>query len=49
MALGANATPMGFNEVFTGLQQGTIDGQENGAAIAYTSGFNEVQKYFRCN
>ncbi|MBC5723826.1 TRAP transporter substrate-binding protein [Lawsonibacter sp. OA9] len=45
-ALGANATPMGFNEVFTGLQQGTIDGQENGAAIAYTSGFNEVQKYF---
>lgn len=45
-ALGANATPMGFNEVFTGLQQGTIDGQENAAAISYTSAFNEVQKYF---
>ena len=45
-ALGANATPMGFNEVFTSLQQGTIDGQENGAANAYTSGFQEVQKYF---
>lgn len=45
-ALGANATPMGYNEVFTGLQQGTIDGQENAAAISYTSAFNEVQKYF---
>ena len=45
-ALGANATPMGFNEVFTALQQGTVDGQENAAAISYTSGFNEVCKYF---
>lgn len=45
-ALGANATPMGFNEVFTALQQGTVDGQENAAAISYTSAFNEVQKYF---
>lgn len=44
-ALGANATPMGFNEIFTGLQQGTIDGQENAAAISYTSGFPEVIKY----
>ena len=45
-ALGANATPMGFNEVFTALQQGTVDGQENAAGISYTSGFAEVQKFF---
>lgn len=45
-ALGANATPMGFNEVFTALQQGTVDGQENAAGISHTSGFSEVQKYF---
>lgn len=28
-ALGANAVSMEFTEVFMGLQQGTIDGQEN--------------------
>lgn len=28
-ALGINATPMGFSEMFTALQQGTVDGQEN--------------------
>lgn len=45
-ALGANATPMGFNEVFTGLQQGTVEGQENSASLTYESKFNEVQKYY---
>ncbi len=45
-ALGANATPMGFNEVFTGLQQGTVQGQENSASLVYESKFNEVQKYY---
>lgn len=44
-ALGANATPMGFNEVFTGLQQGTVEGQENSASLIFESKFNEVQKY----
>lgn len=44
-ALGANATPMGFNEVFTGLQQGTVEGQENSASLIFESRFNEVQKY----
>ncbi|WP_432407230.1 DctP family TRAP transporter solute-binding subunit [Wukongibacter sp. M2B1] len=44
--LGANATPMGFGEVFTGLQQGTIDGQENGASLVYATKFYEVQKYY---
>lgn len=44
-ALGANPTPMGFNELFTALQQGTVDGQENPTALAYNSKFYEVQKY----
>lgn len=45
-ALGTNPTPMSFNELFTGLQQGTVDGQENPASLIYESKFNEVQKYF---
>lgn len=44
-ALGANPTPMNFGEVYTALQQGTIDGQENPLALIYTSRFHEVNKY----
>lgn len=44
--LGANATPMSFGEVFTGLQQGTVDAQENSASLVYSMKFNEVQKYY---
>lgn len=44
--LGSNPTPMSFGEIFTGLQQGTVDGQENAPSLVYTSKFNEVQKYF---
>jgi len=44
-ALGTNPTPMGFGEVFSALQTGTIDGQENPYATIYQSRFNEVQKY----
>lgn len=44
-ALGAAAVPMAFNEVFTGLQQGTIDGQENPLGTIESSKFHEVQKY----
>lgn len=44
-ALGANATPLAFNELFTALQQGTVDGQENPIAIIYTSRIFEVQDY----
>ena len=36
---------MALNEVFTSLQQGTIQGQENPIDLVYTSGFYEVQKY----
>ena len=44
-ALGANPTAMGWNEVFTALQQGVIDGQENPYMQIYTFKLNEVQKY----
>ena len=43
--LGASATPMGFNELFTGLQQNTVDGEENPPSLIYASKFQEVQKY----
>lgn len=43
--LGANATPMSFSELFTGLQQNTVDGQENPPTLIYASGFQQVQKY----
>ena len=44
-ALGAKPTPMAFSEVFTSLQQGTIEAQENPYALIYSAGFYEVQKY----
>lgn len=44
-ALGAKPTPMALNEVFTALQQNTIEGQENPIDLIYTQGFYEVQKY----
>lgn len=44
--LGANATPMAYSELFTGLQQGTVDAQENGPSVVYVTKFQEVQDYF---
>ena len=44
-ALGANPTPMPFSELFTAMQQKTIDGQENPIPTIYLNKFNEVQKY----
>ena len=44
-ALGANPTPMAFSEVFTSLQNGTIDAQENPLALIASANFNEVQDY----
>ncbi len=44
-ALGAKPTPMAFSEVFTSLQQGTVEAQENGFALIKSTGFYEVQKY----
>lgn len=42
--LGADPTPMAWSEVFTALQQGVIDGQENPIPIIYTQKVYEVQK-----
>ncbi len=44
-ALGANPTAMGWSEVLTGLQQGTIDGQENPIPVVESTRLYEVQKY----
>jgi tripartite ATP-independent transporter DctP family solute receptor len=44
-ALGANPTPMPFSEVFTAMQQHTIDGQENPIPTIYLQKFFEVQKH----
>jgi len=44
-ALGANPTPMPFSEVYSALESGTADGQENPLATIESSKFNEVQKY----
>lgn len=44
-ALGASPLPMSFSEVFTSLQQGTIDGQENPLSVIESSSFYDVQDY----
>lgn len=44
-ALGAKPTPMAFSEVFTSLQQGTIEGQENPLSLIESASFDEVQDY----
>lgn len=44
-ALGAQPTPMAFSEVFTSLQNGTIDAQENPLALIKSANFNEVQSH----
>lgn len=36
---------MDFNEVFTALQQSTVDGQENPYDLIDSAGFYQVQKY----
>ena len=43
--LGFIATPIAFNELYTALQQGTVDGQENPITSISSSAFDEVQKY----
>ena len=44
-AYGANPSPMKYSEVFTALQTGVMDGQENPFAQIYSAKFYEVQKY----
>ena len=43
--MGADPTPMAMGDVFTALQQGTIDAEENPVPIVETNKFYEVQKY----
>jgi TRAP-type transport system periplasmic protein len=38
-------TPMAFTEVFTALQQGTVDGQENPLSVITAAKLEQVQKY----
>lgn len=44
-SLGANPSPMPYTELFTGLEQGVVDGQENPAGNITTGNFYEVQDY----
>lgn len=44
-ALGANPTPMAYTELFTAMQQGVVDGQENPYGNMALDKFFEVQKY----
>ena len=44
-ALGANPAPLSFAELFSALQQGVMDGQENPLNNIYASKLHEVQKY----
>ncbi|MDB5842139.1 MAG: dctP [Herminiimonas sp.] len=44
-AFGVQPTPMAFAELFTALQQGTVDGQENPLAVITSSKFYQVQKH----
>jgi tripartite ATP-independent transporter DctP family solute receptor len=44
-ALGANPTPMAFPEVYAGLEQKAIDGQENPLTVINANKFYEVQKH----
>ena len=44
-AMGANPTPMAFTELFTAMQQKTIDGQENPYPTIFLEKYSEVQSY----
>ena len=44
-ALGAVATPMAYGEVYTAIQQGTVDGMEAPIQTIYSSSFYEVAPY----
>jgi len=44
-ALGATPTPLPFGEVYTALQQGVAEGQENPISLVFHNKFYEVQKF----
>jgi C4-dicarboxylate-binding protein DctP len=45
-ALGGSPTPVAFAELYTALQQKTVDGQDNGIPLTVNNRFYEVQPYF---
>lgn len=44
-ALGASPMPINFGELYSAMQQGVVDGQENPFSIIFSNSFFEVQKY----
>jgi tripartite ATP-independent transporter DctP family solute receptor len=44
--IGTTPTPMAFSELYTALQQGTVDGQDNGPVLTYNTKLYEVQPYY---
>ena len=44
-AFGSSAIPMAFGELYSALQQGVVDGQENPLNLIFSQRFYEVQKY----
>lgn len=45
-AWGCNPQVMAFEELFSALQMGVVDGQDNGIDLVASNGFYEVQKYY---
>ncbi|MGP1393991.1 MAG: sialic acid TRAP transporter substrate-binding protein SiaP [Inquilinaceae bacterium] len=43
--MGANATPMAFNELYTAMEQGVVDGQENPLSNIFNAAFYEVNDH----
>lgn len=48
-AIGASPTPISVTELYTALQQGVVDGEENPPIVLTTLKFYEVQKYMTLN
>lgn len=44
-AAGSQGVTLPFPELFVALQQGTVDGQDNGPSLTYSSGIYEAQKH----
>jgi tripartite ATP-independent transporter DctP family solute receptor len=44
--MGANATPMAYSEIYTSVQNGVVDGNDNPAGLFVESKFYEVHKYY---
>ena len=44
-SMGGSPTPISWGELYSALQQGVVDGQENPLGVIYDTKFYEVQKY----